>query len=186
VENTIFDDYRFEIVSRDEFYLFFNKNRPKIFENEWDIVLNPNIDIPNNDLKDNCSKLYELFIFVYFEEQLIGWLFGKQKTFESFYIANVAIFPEHRNKGIYSKLLPIVLEILRQKGFEIVFSRHKTTNSPVIVAQLKNGFFITGVELSDRFGVVVILTYTFSHKRKLIYDVRCGLKKPEILEGGIS
>ncbi|MBK6772549.1 MAG: hypothetical protein IPG78_10565 [Ignavibacteria bacterium] len=48
-----------------------------------------------------------------------------------------AIFKQHQNKGIYKSLLPKVLDILKEKGFQKVYSRHSATNNQIIIPKLK-------------------------------------------------
>lgn len=73
-------------------------------------------------------------------------------------MTNTGILEEHRRRGLYTALLPVVLNQLRQKGFQIVFSRHTLTNNAVIIPKLKAGFVISGFEVDDRFGTLVQLS----------------------------
>jgi hypothetical protein len=92
-----------------------------------------------------------------------------------------AIFQEHQNKGIYKALLPIILEILKEKGFQKVFSRHKATNNQVIIPKLRQGFMITAFEVIDIFGVLIHLTYYFNENRQKLINYRVGQLKPDAL-----
>jgi hypothetical protein len=64
-------------------------------------------------------------------------------------------------------------------GFHIVYSRHAATHNQVLVPKLKAGFVITGVELSDVFGVLVHLSYFFNPIRRKVLDVRAGHARPD-------
>ncbi len=66
-------------------------------------------------------------------------------------------------------MLPKILQILKKQGFQKVTSRHSVTNNNVIVPKLKAGFVITGFEISEVFGLLIILTYYFNDtRRKLV------------------
>jgi hypothetical protein len=73
----------------------------------------------------------------------------------------------------------VVLGLLRNKGFQIVTSRHTATNNAVIIPKLKAGFVIIGLELDDRFGTLVKLAYYFSAGRRKLIDVRSGQTTPD-------
>ena len=92
---------------------------------------------------------------------------------------NTGILPPHQGKGIYSALLPLLLEGLRQEGFQIVYSRHIASNNQVLVPKFKAGFVITGFEISDAFGLLVHLSYYFNPLRRKIMDVRTGRAMPD-------
>ena len=82
-----------------------------------------------------------------------------------------------QNKGIYTKLLPKILDILKGKGFQVVYSRHNASNNQILIPKLKQGFFITGMEVSDQFGTLIHLSYYFNDNRKNIIKFRTGEKK---------
>ncbi len=87
---------------------------------------------------------------------------------------NTGIFEEFRNKGIYKSLLSLLIENIKEKGFQKITSSHIVTNNHVIVAKLKAGFIISGFEISDRFGLFVNLTYNFNEIRNKIMRYRAG------------
>ena len=72
-----------------------------------------------------------------------------------------------------------VLSRVQKLGFQIVFSRHTTTNNSIIIPKLKAGFIITALEVSDRFGTLVHLSYFFNEKRNRIMKFRSGDLKPD-------
>ena len=111
-------------------------------------------------------------IYILYKEEKIGWFLGTQSDAETFYMINTGIFPAHQNKGIYKKLLPKILEILKQKGFQ------KATNNQIIIPKLSAGFIITGFEINDIFGILVHLTYFFNETRRKVMEYRVGQLKP--------
>ena len=63
---------------------------------------------------------HEAIVAFLFGEEKIGWFFGNQIDFETFKMTNTGIFEAHRGKGIYKKLLPAILQLLKEKGFQKV------------------------------------------------------------------
>ena len=92
---------------------------------------------------------------------------------------NSAVLPDHRRKGLYSALMFEVLKRTKELGFQTVVSRHVTTNNSIIIPKLKAGFVITSLEVSDRYGTLVHLTYFFNETRRKVMQFRSGDLKPD-------
>ncbi len=180
---SLFDNYRIEIADNmKEFATFFAANRPKIFNEDIDLnlaaILSEQEQQNRNELQKNLGTPYVLRFYILHNEERIGWFLGKQTDEETFYMTNTCVFANHQNKGIYKALLPKVLEILKGKGFQKVYSRHKATNNQVIIPKLRQGFFITNFEVSDVFGVLIHLTYYFNETRRKAIEYRVGHLQP--------
>jgi len=180
----LFDNYSIKIVvDVKEFDDFLSQHRSIIFSNDFDLklttILTDQEKANINELSKSYETLYRLRLFILQGDEKIGWFFGEQKDAETFYMINTAIFKQHQNKGIYKSLLPKILDILKEKGFQKVYSRHKATNNQVIIPKLRQGFVITTFEVSDIFGVLVHLTYYFNHNRKKVIDYRVGQLRPD-------
>ena len=184
-ENTIhlFDSYHFREATPQEFGVFFTENRPKVFTDSLDIHIE---GMMSDDEKTKLKSLnslvkdrYSYRIFILKDEEIIGWHFGWQVDSEKFYMCNTGIFSEYQGKGIYTALLPRLLEIYREKGFQKVTSRHNAANNAVLVPKLKAGFMITGMEIDERFGTLVNLTYIFNEQRLKAHKYRTGELRPD-------
>lgn len=130
------------------------------------------------DLVQDVPPMYSMRWAIRHNRRYIGWTYGFQENAERFYMCNTAIAEEHRGKGLYTALLPHVLRDLGERGFQIVYSRHTATNNAVIVPKLKAGFHITGMELSDRHGTMVVLSYFFNDLRRQALRFRSGEVRP--------
>lgn len=131
-----------------------------------------------NELKQRLRGRYFLRIGAFHQGRLIGWTVGWQDTDNLFYMANSAVLPEHRRKGVYQQLLKGVLQITKEDGFQALYSRHLAGNNNVIIPKLKAGFVLSGMEVLEAFGTLVRMTYYHSDLRRDCYDFRVGLKKP--------
>jgi len=175
----LFDKYRIQIADDlKEFDDFFAVNRPKVFDNDIDLnlgsILTEQELLSRKELNKNLGDPYKLRLYILHNDEKIGWSIGYQTDAETFYMINTGIYPPHQNKGIYKSLLPIILELLREKGFQKVYSRHKATNNQIIIPKLRAGFLITNFEISDTFGVLIHLTYFFNETRRKVLKYRVG------------
>lgn len=103
----------------------------------------------------------------------VGW----QDDDERYYMALSLVLPEHRRRGLYSALVRESVARARAGGYSEVWSRHVATNNPVIIAKLKLGFTVSGVELMPAHGVMVRLTCPLSPGMQAAMDVRSGWRK---------
>jgi GNAT superfamily N-acetyltransferase len=94
-------------------------------------------------------------------------------------MCNSAVLPIFRRKGIYSALLKKCLQVTREEGFQLIYSKHSATNNAVIIPKLKEGFIISKMELDDKFGVLIHLHYYMNSTRKKIMHYRSGQIKPD-------
>ena len=178
---SISGEYSYKILSKEKFKPFFVENNDKVFKDNILFNLGEVLsDFEKENIK-NLSKyselMYILRIGIYYKNQQIGWMIGRQESSIKFYMTNTGIVKEHQNKGVYTKLLPQILKILKEKGFQIAYSKHSTSNNRVLVPKLKQGFLITGFEISDLFGTLIYLSYHFNKDRRDIIKFRTGEQK---------
>lgn len=180
----LFDDYSIEFTEdAEKFWEFFDKYRKVVFAGTGVINLEEIFTERERKnrkiLTERYGKHYRLRLYILKGNKKIGWFFGRQTDTETFYMTNTGIFKEHRNKGIYKKMLPEILKILKKQGFQKVTSMHSVTNNNVIVPKLKAGFIITGFDIGDIFGLNLQLTYYFNNVRKKLVDYRVGMIAPD-------
>lgn len=105
---------------------------------------------------------------------LVGWSWGHQDSFDSFYMVNSAVLPEYRGRGLYSRLLEVIMKEVSDEGYEKIHSRHKLSNNSIIISKLKRGFHITNFEVHDLYGVLVQLSYFKNKTRRKVFKYRVG------------
>jgi hypothetical protein len=137
-----------------------------------------------NLLKTKMGRPLRLDFALFYGEEFVGWHIGDQLSATEFYMRNSAVLPEHRGRGLYSAMLVAVKEYVLQLGFQEITSKHNTTNNAVIVPKLKQGFVISSLEVSDVFGVLVVLKFLANERRRKLTEIRSGMSVPdgEILE----
>ncbi len=126
-------------------------------------------------LKNLTKDVYCLKYELRFKGEMIGWCYGWQDSKSTdFYMASSLVIPEHRNKGLYTKMLKKVLEQTKADGLTSVRSRHLCTNNPIIIAKLKCGFTINGFEQDEVMGTLVRMIFHHNEKRKKASLFRAG------------
>lgn len=148
--------YRFVELPNTEFEKLWSEWGKKIFSSndtsmDFHKVLSEEERQKLNGLRKNLNQLIHFNICIFKDDEFCGWFTGDQYNSETFYMRNSAILPGHRRKGLYTALMYEVLGRVEKMGFQVVLSRHTTTNNEIIIPKLKAGFVITSLEVSDRF-----------------------------------
>jgi ribosomal protein S18 acetylase RimI-like enzyme len=181
---TLPSGYEIRSLSEEEFKPLWDAHAPKIFDEASQIFrlyrfLSEQEKEKTKTLGVAFGKVYELNLGMFFNGQFVGWCAGNQEPGATFYMRNSAILPEHRRKGLYTALLAHAIDILVEKGFQKISSRHVATNNSIIIPKLKLGFLISSLEISDTFGALVHLTYFPKELRRKILIYRAGDLKPD-------
>jgi len=142
----LFDNFYYEFVKQNCLKEFVNLNYRKVF-----------FDCHNPFEEDIHSKFN---LLIYYENEIIGWSFGKAINSNTFYMLNTGILPQYQSKGIYSSLLPKILKKLNSLGFQFVLSKH-IINSKIAIFKQKQGFEIIQNMTDKKFGKVSVLKYSF-------------------------
>lgn len=181
---TLPEGYRFVELPNEEFQKLWIQWGEIIFKSndtsmDFQRVLSEEERAQVRTLHKNLQQMVRFNICLFKGEEFCGWFTGDQYNNETFYMRNSAILPNHRRKGLYTALMYEVLERVKKMGFQVVLSRHTTTNNSIIIPKLKAGFVITALEVSDRFGTLVHLSYYFNEKRRKVMLFRSGDFKPD-------
>ena len=110
-------------------------------------------------------------------EAVAGWQISRQWDSRTAYMVNTALLPEHRGRGVYSRLLPRVLGQLREAGYQLIRSHHHATNNAVLIPKLRAGFRLQGLEV-DHHGVMAVLICPLNEVYAEYMDIRSGLQRP--------
>lgn len=176
--------FEVRVMEEDEFKALYNKHKVVVFEEDhsydlWELLSESELD-NFKSLGRDLGSPYKLYLGVFDDsDEFVGWSWGFQENSANFYMCNSAVLPAYRRRGVYSKLLSKCTETLREKGFQLIYSRHCATNNAVIIPKLKAGFIISKMEIDDKFGVMIHLHYYVNKTRKKIMDYRAGQLKPD-------
>lgn len=179
----LFDDYYYREAAPEEFGAFYTGHRSRMFAGVPEIPIEAYMTGAELQRRREYDALvtamYELRLFILRGEEIIGWHVGRQAQREAANMSNTALSPEYRCKGLYTAILPAILDIYRSQGFGRVLSKHHASNNAVLIPKLRAGFQITGFEIEERYGLFVHLTYYFSEQRRNAYKFRTGALRPD-------
>jgi RimJ/RimL family protein N-acetyltransferase len=108
----------------------------------------------------------EWIVFYDESDEPIGWFYGYMEDEESFFIDTIGLVPTYRSKGIYQAFLRELITYLGAVGYERLTSSHHPNNRGVLIAELKVGFNIVGLELNESAGGVLKVAYLFHEDRR--------------------
>lgn len=181
---TIASGYEIRSLSQEDFDPQFHKFTETYFDDATQVFrLRDSLEDTERDkirnLSSNLGSPFTLRLGVFHKQEMVGWHFGRQDGPFSFYMINSGILPEHRRKGLYMELVKRVLSLTVEEGFQTIWSRHRATNNGVIIPKLRQGFVITGIEITDTFGTLVHLSYFPKEIRRKVLDYRVGHIRPD-------
>lgn len=170
-------------VSRKLYDSFRSEHEPGIFPNRFDINIGDALTAEEHQahraLSANLDDLYELRLGFFHGEDMIGWSYGIQVNADTFRMATTGLLPGFQRQGIYSAFLKVLAEHVKGKGFQVLFSRHYSTDNQVIIPKLRFGFLISGFELTDEYGLLLRLSYYFNETRRKVMHVRSGMQQAD-------
>lgn len=107
----------------------------------------------------------------YEDNDLAGFIFCEERKWNnSLYIENLIVSESFRRKGIGKLLIKKVIELSRQKNFRHIELETQNTNVPAIEFYKKQGFEITGMNmtlydpLENKDEVALFMTYDLMKK----------------------
>lgn len=178
--NTL-ENLNFEFVSKEDFIPIFEVLRPKIFSENNDVNYSRYWSEEEmrkfKDLQTKYKTEIRYYLLCKNGEEVVGWSWGLQVDGEEFYMVNSAVMPEYRKRGIYRKLLSLILDKAKNDGFQIISSKHHATNNAILIPKLKMGFKIVSMKVHPRFGVLLELHYYNNEKVEKLLDYRSGFVK---------
>lgn len=114
---------------------------------------------------------------IYKEKEVIGWSHSYQYDEHTVYMSDTAILPLHQGKGLYTRLLPILIDLFSEEKYTLVKSHHRATNNRAIIPKLRAGFCIQGMNLYEG-GINIALTLSLDQDYQQAMNVRAGFRLP--------
>ena len=130
------------------------------------------------DARSQSMGGWRLRVGVYVDDALVGWSYGWQDHKDGFYMAQSAVLPEHRRRGLYRAMVDAIVAITRERGFFYVHSKHICTNRPILIAKMQAGFYITGMSMHPAWGVMALMEMPLTGPREEALLARSGIARP--------
>ncbi|MEM7037304.1 MAG: GNAT family N-acetyltransferase [Bacteroidota bacterium] len=187
-KQSLFGKFWYKAVEEAEIHAVFGQYMAKMFGDsirfQPETIWTAEEVVQMKDQKQAYEEFFTIRFVIYHEEEFVGWMTGREENYETFYMENSGVLPKWRGKGVYSAMMKEMMKLAKEKGYQIIKSRHNATNNAILVPKLRAGFLITGFELSDRYGTMIHLSYFLNPKRREVMDMRSGFRYPgqEILE----
>lgn len=178
------NDFTIKELSEKEFMPLFEESAKTVFGHDHSYRVRDLLDDTELEkmqaLDQRMGTPYRLHLGVFDKNnKFVGWSWGIQESSSTFYMVNSGVLEECRRKGIYSALVKRCVETVSGNGFQLIYSRHCSTNNNVIIPKLKAGFVISKMEMDDRFGVLIHLHFYTNKDRLRIMHYRSGQLRPD-------
>ena len=99
-------------------------------------------------------------------DKAVGWFWGYMADRETFLIDTFGLIPAYRGHGIYQAFIRVLLAYLGAVGYERVTVETHANNRAMLIANLKAGFSIAGIELHESSGTLIKLLYPLHEDRR--------------------
>jgi ribosomal protein S18 acetylase RimI-like enzyme len=138
----------------------------------------PEITARQKALRASLPKPERIRVGAFDGERLVGASSGWFERGTSFYIGMSAVDPAYRRQGLYTRLLNEMEQAVRERGGATISSNHVATNNAVLIAKLKLGYVISGLEFLESMGLLVRLVLYLTPERQALFALRSGTLRP--------
>ena len=108
----------------------------------------------------------ECVVFYTETRRPVGWFYSYREDAATTFIDTVGFLPAYRGQGLYTAFLPKYLAYAAALGYERVTTTHHPNNRAIMIAELKVGFNIVGLELHESHGPLIKLAYLVHADRR--------------------
>jgi len=100
----------------------------------------------------------------------VGWFYSYREDATSTFIDTVGFLPAYRGRGLYSAFLPKYMAYVAALGIERLTTSHHPNNRAIMIAELKVGFDMVGLELNESFGPLIKMAYFIHADRRTGFE----------------
>jgi GNAT superfamily N-acetyltransferase len=141
---------------------------------QWEENLDHNARMKLGALKERRKGDYMLRLGIEHDGKLVAASFSFQMSTTDLMMGVSMVRPEFRGQGIYTSLCKRTLEIAKREGFQSVISNHMLTNNAILIAKLKLGFKICGLETHAVHGTLLKMVYHLNEQMAEALKYRAG------------
>lgn len=128
------------------------------------------------------------FTVVHRDGAVVAMFSGEQREPGVYRMWHTNVARGHRRRGLYRRIVECSIGYTGALGFDAITSEHAPSNNAVIIAKLRAGFCVYGLELDPSAGVSLVLRYFHLPAARAAYEYRCGLASvtPELAAVGFG
>jgi hypothetical protein len=108
-------------------------------------------------------------------QEVVAMFCGHQNDADTYRMWHSNVHGDYRRRGVYTDILRRILGYTSALGFSFVVSEHAPNNNAILIAKLKAGFRIVGMDVDAALGPSVLLKYFHNEAHLRAYEFRCGL-----------
>jgi len=106
---------------------------------------------------------------------VVAMFCGHKKDTTTYRMWHTHVHPDYRRRGLYADIVRRTLAYSRELGFDAVVSEHAPSTNPILIAKLKAGFRIVGMDIDAGVGPSMLLKYFHNEAHSRAYEYRCGM-----------
>jgi ribosomal protein S18 acetylase RimI-like enzyme len=126
------------------------------------------------------SQAQQVRVGAFDGEALVGWSHAYLQQGGTLYVANSAVAPDYRRRGLYTRLVAAMEQEAKALGCFRIESHHRASNPAVLIAKLKAGYTIIGTEFSMEMGLLLKMSKQLDATRQEVFEARAG-----VVEGSV-
>jgi GNAT superfamily N-acetyltransferase len=144
---------------------FIHEHFAQIFPDEAD---SPFRQLDGLDAKARYYELSDFFEYVH-DGRTVGLVIGSPLDWSTYYCRTTAILPEYQSRGLGDLWFKPVFDALAAAGVQRIEGDVAPSNLPMLRMLTRNGFQVTGVTLTDRWGALNRMTLFLNDARAAIF-----------------
>jgi RimJ/RimL family protein N-acetyltransferase len=112
----------------------------------------------------------ECILFYNDSNQAVGWFYSYREEAATLFIDTVGFLPEYRGRGLYTAFLRQYIAYATALGSERITTNHHPNNRAIMIAELKAGFNVVGLELHESSGPLIKMAYFMHADRRAGFE----------------
>ncbi len=161
-----FEDVAVESATFDDAFPFIRDNYGRIFGKEAD--QGRFLGSPMTEAKRRFCGEADVFLFRD-AGKIVGVFMGHPSDWSTYYMRTAALLPEYAGRKLVSRFMDRICEPLRAAGVERLEGDVSPTNTPMMKLHLGQGFLVTSMVNSERWGTYVRFTRHLSGEADAVY-----------------
>lgn len=123
---------------------------------------------------ENADTLHDFWV-ARDGDAVVAMFCGHHRDADTYRMWHSHVHPGYRRRGVYTDIVQRFIGYSRELGYSTVVSEHAPSNNAILIAKLKAGFRLVGMDVDAAVGPSVRLTYFHNEAHLRAFEFRCGL-----------